>query len=1739
MNKSLYIFIIYSIMHLFHNANAVGQEVSVSDSVQSGGTVTVSMVTVSGRVTDGSAPLADVSVLFSHDEHAALTDLDGNYKYDIPAGTTTILTPGKSGYGDWTPAAVTLSDITSEKTGLDFRGSALKAAEADLVDSDGRTIPSGGTFDFGAVLSGGDTTVSFIIRNSGDAVLTLSAPVEIAGSDAFRPESQPSDTVAPGAETVFSIRFSPSAEGIWTGSVLIGTNDADENPYVLNFSGTGIAPEPMIILEPMMELTLDGSLFAEGSAYDFGSEPRVIFTVTNAGNADLILDTPLSVIGQDASHFMIEEQPSGILPPGASTALRLRFRPLTAGLKTAQILISGNTAGPNSFTLNLQGMGVSPEDAALASGGSERVSAPEAAGEFLPMDGVPVHDPEMVVSGNSQEIVDGDAVPSVLDSTDFGGVGVRNVTRSVNYSIRNAGTTDLTLTGSPAVTLSGTHASDFTVTLQPSTPIASGSTVTFTVRFDPSASGTRSALVTIANDDEDENPYTFAIQGTGLLYPEIDVKGHSSGVLIVNGDSTPSTADGTDFGDVNTVGATAARTYRIRNMGNASLVLSGSSPYVSIGGAFASEFTVTAAPSTPIAAGDSTTFTITFDPAAVQIRDATVTINSNDPDDGAYVFAIQGNGIGPATPFGCVSNFYHIYETSGYITYLDPSTNPYSYRNIATAGYTVNAVGYNYEDGLLYAIERGTPIAGTNFIRIDATGGITVMRTAPWLGWVGDCDLSGNLYVIDDNGLNLAKYDISANTYTTRATSGPAFLARDMAYRTQDGLFYGVYNKQLYVMNGNTGVNTAYNLTGSLADDYDSGINNGTWGATWTASDGFLYVGNNQSGRLYRVDVNARTSVYIGTGVDNLNNNDGASCPLADSPFPTTGTVGSQVWLDQNNDGLQTAGERGWPGITVSLYTSSGVFVRSTTSGSDGAYTFTGLSVGQYYLTFSGLPAGFVFALRDQGANDAIDSDPNTTTGQTATFTLGVGEIQDKWDAGIRTTGLGDWVWEDPDNDGIQDAGEAGFAGITAQLYTSGGTLAASKVTDATGFYYFAGLTAGSSYYVRFTNLPSGYIIGRQNRGTDDALDSDPAGGGTSGNTGNYAMTSNIFNTTVDCAVRQTTFPEIDIRGNNVTIADGDATPSMTDSTEFGSVSAASGTVRRTFTIRNLNTATAALSLTGSPIVEISGANASDFTVVVNPAVSIAIGGSTTFQVRFDPAATGLRTAVITIPNTDTDEDPYNFAVQGTGLAPEIEILGNGAVIADGDATPSTADHTDFGSLEVAGGTQDYTFTIRNSGNSALILSGSPIVQVTGAHASDFTVTAQPASSTVASGGGTVTFTVRFNPSAAGLRSAEITVANNDLDENPYNFSVQGTGTTSPEIDIRGNGVSIVDGDATPSASDSTDFGSGDILTYRITRTYSIANTGSGDLNLTGTPRVEIGGANAGDFLVSAQPSAAIVTAGGSLTFQVTFDPTLTGLRQATVTLYNSDSNENPYNFSIQGTGTAAPEIKVTGLDVEIASGDATPSVVDDTDFGSASVSGATVTHTFKIRNPGSAVLTLTGSSPYIVISGTNASDFSVTAIPDAAIDPMGDSTAFLIRFDPSAVGVRTASVSIANSDSDENPYTFSIQGTGVGVPQLVLSKSVDKATAVPGEALTYTIGYENIGTGNATAVTVLETVPAHTTYITGSVSASGMNVTYSHNGGAGYDGSDTAPVTHIKFQRPSALAPAESGSITFQVVID
>ena len=520
-----------------------------------------------------------------------------------------------------------------------------------------------------------------------------------------------------------------------------------------------------------------------------------------------------------------------------------------------------------------------------------------------------------------------------------------------------------------------------------------------------------------------------------------------------------------------------------------------------------------------------------------------------------------------------------------------------------------------------------------------------------------------------------------------------------------------------------------------------------------------------------------------------------------------------------------------------------------------------------------------------------------------------------------------------------------------------------------------------------------------------------------------------IDNIIFTCGVIST--PEMDVQGNSVSITDGDTIPTTADYTDFGTVDITNpNSVVRTFTI--INSGGLALNLTGTPIVSVSPATY--FTVTQQPTAStIAAGGSLTFQVTFNPGVVGLQTATVSIANNDSDENPYNFTIQGTGAAvAEMDVLGNSVSIADGDTTPTTADYTDFGSVDITSGTIVRLFTVRNTGSLALSLNGAPAVSISGSNASEFTVTAVPSTNLVALTG-TTTFQITFNPSATGIRTATISIANTDSDENPYNFSIQGTGTTTvPEIDVQGNNISIASGDTTPSTGDYSDFGNAVVVDGTggtVVRTFTIRNLGAGALNLSGTPKVALSGTNAADFTVTALPTSPVAAISGTTTFQITFNPSAGGTRTATVSIANDDSDENPYTFAIQGTGTAA-EMDVQGNSVSIVDADATPSTTDHTDFGSvvAATAGATVVRTFTILNTGTANLSVTG----VTISGTNMADFTVTTAPTSPI-AAGGSTTVVITFDPSSTGDRFATVSIANNDSDENPYTFDLKGYGSG----------------------------------------------------------------------------------------------------------
>ena len=89
------------------------------------------------------------------------------------------------------------------------------------------------------------------------------------------------------------------------------------------------------------------------------------------------------------------------------------------------------------------------------------------------------------------------------------------------FTIENTSTADtLTLTGLP-LTIAGTNADQFEITAQPTSPVAAAGSTAFTVLFHPTSAGDKTAQVSIASNDGDENPYVLNLMGTGTVPPNM------------------------------------------------------------------------------------------------------------------------------------------------------------------------------------------------------------------------------------------------------------------------------------------------------------------------------------------------------------------------------------------------------------------------------------------------------------------------------------------------------------------------------------------------------------------------------------------------------------------------------------------------------------------------------------------------------------------------------------------------------------------------------------------------------------------------------------------------------------------------------------------------------------------------------------------------------------------------------------------------------------------------------------------------------------------------------------------------------------------------------------------------------------------------------------------------------------------------------------------------------------------
>jgi sugar lactone lactonase YvrE len=224
----------------------------------------------------------------------------------------------------------------------------------------------------------------------------------------------------------------------------------------------------------------------------------------------------------------------------------------------------------------------------------------------------------------------------------------------------------------------------------------------------------------------------------------------------------------------------------------------------------------------------------------------------------------------------------------------------------------------------------------------------------------------------------------------------------------------------------------------------------------------------------------------------------------------------------------------------------------------------------------------------------------------------------------------------------------------------------------------------------------------------------------------------------------------------------------------------------------------------------------------------------------------------------------------GSGSAPSGSIASNAAAL----TFAATVDQT----------SATQAVTITNSGNATTQLQ---TVAVSGANASDFSITASTCTAGLAlNAGATCMVTLSFTPAAAGSRVATLAVPSAS---NTLMIALNGTGTSLANVSV---------------APTTLTFGTTPINQAATAQTITVTNSG-GTAATLGMPALS--GANAIDFAITATTCTATLTGNANCTYTITFTPTATGTRTASFSVGESSlSVANTFKVTLNGTGSPA-----------------------------------------------------------------------------------------------------------------------------------------------------------------------------------------------------------------------------------------
>jgi hypothetical protein len=382
----------------------------------------------------------------------------------------------------------------------------------------------------------------------------------------------------------------------------------------------------------------------------------------------------------------------------------------------------------------------------------------------------------------------------------------------------------------------------------------------------------------------------------------------------------------------------------------------------------------------------------------------------------------------------------------------------------------------------------------------------------------------------------------------------------------------------------------------------------------------------------------------------------------------------------------------------------------------------------------------------------------------------------------------------------------------------------------------------------------------------------------------------------------------------------------------------------------------------------ITGTNASDFAVTNVPCATITPESSCSIQVTFNPTAAGVRTATLKITDNATGS-PQSVTLVGVAQASAATLEMASAI-----AFPA----------QLVATYSNQNLIVTNTGTLAVTVG---TISISGANASDFTVT--DVCPTIAAGASCY-FPVAFLPTAAGLRTATLKIAD--------------SATGSPQtIILTGYGLAANAALSIPQALAFPAITTGSYLVESIP-IYNV-----GDITVLFTS-VTVSGANATDFQVFG--SCAQLNPGGGCTIYVAFTPSSAGTRTASLQ-FADNATGSPQSVTLTGIGQG-----------KTASGSLTPSTLT---FAAQTVGTQSGTQTIYLTNTGAAPLTVSG----VATSGTNPQDFQVYYSTCAGVTLSQNAYCYIqITFTPTATGARTATVSVTDNGTG-GKQSATLNGTG------------------------------------------------------------------------------------------------------------